>query len=49
MFIKTIKETLSQVLFSDDSTKLPFWDDTNIECSIDETPIDCKDLQEDYE
>ena len=49
MFIKTIKETLSQVLFSDDSTKLPFWDDTDIECSIDETLIDCKDLQEDYD
>ena len=40
MFIKTIKDALSKVLDSNDD---------KVECAIDETPIDCKDLQEDYD
>ena len=46
--INKIKKTLSQVFFSDDSTKLPFWDDTDIECAIDDNIVDCKELQDDY-
>jgi hypothetical protein len=42
--INKIKKTLSQVLFSDDSTKLPFWDDTDIECAIDEEVVDCSEM-----
>lgn len=44
--IKKIKETLSQVFFSKDSTKLPFWDESDIECAIDENIVDCAEMDE---
>tara|TARA_X000000950_G_scaffold269628_1_gene348494 strand:+ start:151 stop:567 length:417 start_codon:yes stop_codon:yes gene_type:complete len=42
--INKIKKTLSQALFSEDSTKLPFWDDEDIECAIDEEVVDCSEI-----
>ena len=44
--INKIKETLSQVFSSKDSTKLPFWDESDIECAIDEDVVDCKEMEE---
>ena len=44
--INKIKETLSQVFFSKDSTKLPFWDESDIECAIDENIVDCAEMDE---
>jgi len=51
--IDKIKETLGQFFHSPEASgtwddKLPFWDDEDIECAVDETPIDCADLQENY-
>ena len=42
--INKIKKTLNQVFFSKDSTKLPFWDDEDIECAIDEKVVDCSEM-----
>ena len=42
--IDKIKQTLGQVFFSEDSTKLPFWDDTEIECAIDEEIVECEEM-----
>ena len=42
--IDKIKQTLGQVFFSEDSTKLPFWDDKDIECAIDEEVMDCDEM-----
>ena len=44
--INKIKEKLSQVFFSKDSNKLPFWDESNIECAIDENIVDCAEMDE---
>ena len=44
--INKIKETLSQVFSSKDSTKLPFWDESDIECAIDEDVVDCTEMEE---
>ena len=49
---KAIKETLGQVFHSPeasgtwgtDNVKLPFWDDTDIECAIDEEVVDCSEM-----
>ena len=41
-----IKETLSQVFFSDDSTKLTFWDESDIECSIDDEEVECEEMND---
>ena len=43
MIIRKLKETLGQVFFSPEATGS--WD---IECAVDETPVDCQDLQESY-
>ena len=42
--INKIKETLSQVFFSEDSTKLAFWDESDIECSIDD--VECEEMND---
>ena len=52
MIFKTIKETLGQVFHSPeasgtwgtDNVKLPFWDDADIECAIDEEVVDCSEM-----
>ena len=52
MIFKAIKETLGQVFHSPeasgtwgtDDVKLPFWDDADIECSIDEEVVDCSEM-----
>ena len=44
--INKIKKTLNQVFFSKDSTKLPFWDESDIECAIDENIVDCAEMDE---
>ena len=52
MIFKTIKETLGQVFHSPeasgtwgtDNVKLPFWDDVDIECAIDEEVVDCSEM-----
>ena len=52
MIFKTIKETLGQVFHSPeasgtwgtDDVKLPFWDDADIECAIDEEVVDCSEM-----
>ena len=49
---KAIKETLGQVFHSPeasgtwgtDNVKLPFWDDADIECAIDEEVVDCSEM-----
>ena len=49
---KAIKETLGQVFHSPeasgtwgtDDVKLPFWDDADIECAIDEEVVDCSEM-----
>ena len=49
---KAIKETLGQMFHSPeasgtwgtDNTKLPFWDDVDIECAIDEEVVDCSEM-----
>ena len=42
--INKIKKTLSQVFSSKDSTKLPFWDESDIECAIDESIVECAEM-----
>ena len=44
MIIKAIKETLSQVFHSPEA--MGNW---NVECAVDEEPVDCTDLQENYD
>ena len=52
MIFKAIKETLGQVFHSPeasgtwgtDDVKLPFWDDADIECAIDEEVVDCSEM-----
>ena len=52
MIFKAIKETLGQVFHSPeasgtwgtDDVKLPFWDDVDIECAIDEEVVDCSEM-----
>ena len=52
MIFKAIKETLGQVFHSPeasgtwgtDNVKLPFWDDADIECAIDEEVVDCSEM-----
>ena len=52
MIFKAIKETLGQVFHSPDASgtwgtdnvKLPFWDDSDIECAIDEEVVDCSEM-----
>ena len=52
MIFKAIKETLGQVFHSPeasgtwgtDDVKLPFWEDTDIECAIDEEVVDCSEM-----
>ena len=52
MIFKAIKETLGQVFHSPeasgtwgtDNVKLPFWDDADIECAIDEKVVDCSEM-----
>ena len=52
MIFKAIKETLGQVFHSPeasgtwgtDDVKLPFWDDADIECTIDEEVVDCSEM-----
>jgi len=52
MMFKAIKETLGQVFHSPeasgtwgtDNVKLPFWDDADIECAIDEEVVDCSEM-----
>ena len=46
--IDKIKQTLGQVFFSEDSTKLPFWDDSDIECAIDEEIVECEEMDSSY-
>ena len=49
---KAIKETLGQVFHSPeasgtwgtDNVKLPFWDDADIECAIDEEVVGCDEM-----
>jgi len=52
MIFKAIKETLGQVFHSPeasgtwgtDDVKLPFWDDADIECAIDDEVVDCSEM-----
>lgn len=44
MIIKAIKETLSQVFHSPEA--MGSW---NVECAVDEEPVDCVDFQENYD
>ena len=47
--IDKIKETLGQFFHSPEASgtwddKLPFWDDEDIECAIDEEVVDCDEM-----
>ena len=44
--INKIKETLSQVFSSKDSTKLSFWDESDIECAVDEEVVECAEMSD---
>ena len=47
--INKIKQTLSQVFSSsEDSTKLPFWDEADIECAIDEEVVECSEMDKPF-